>query len=95
MEMFSTGWDSMCCLVPVFILRPPVLNPVLVSPQNQKAVAKPTLQIQVKNWCLAQGILCPAGCIPCSDGNLAGWLSLDNSGEGKVSSFLLPSDERG
>lgn len=95
MEMFSTAWGSLCCLVPVFILRPPLLNPVLVSPLKQKAVAKPTFQIQVKNQCLAQGILCPTGCFPCSDGNLAGWLSLDNSGEGKVSSLLLLSDGRG
>lgn len=38
---------------------------------------------------------CPTGCIPYSDSNLTGWLSLDSSGEGKVSSLLLPSGERG
>lgn len=38
---------------------------------------------------------CPTGCIPCSNSNFTGWLSLDSSGEGKVSSLLLLSGERG
>lgn len=94
MEMCTASWDSLCYLVPVFILRPPADNPALVSPPNQEAAARPTLQTQVKNWYLAQGTpsrtdLCPTGCIPCSDGNLAGWLSLDNSGDRKVNSLSI------
>lgn len=63
-------------------------------------MAKPTLQTQAKNWCLGQGTpsgadRCPRGCIPCSDGNLAGWLSLDDLGEGKVSTLVFPNGERG
>lgn len=39
--------------------------------------------------------LCPRGCIPCSDSNLRGWLSLDSSGEGnRGRAPFLSSGER-
>lgn len=73
-------------------------SPVPVSPPNQETVARAVLQTSAE---LVSGSgdssrtdLCPTGCIPCSDSNLRGWLSLDSSGEGNGSSLLLPSAER-
>lgn len=91
--------ETACGVWYLFSWRPPVGNHVLVSLLNQDIVAKPTLQTEVKNWCLGQETpsgagLCSTGCIPCSDGNLARWLSSDNLGEGKVSSLAFPNGER-
>lgn len=95
--MGTAGWGSLGGLVPVFILRPPVDSPVPVSPPSQGSGKG---YVRNKGEELVSGTgdssrtdLCPMGCIPCSDNNPRGWLNLDSSGEGKVSSLLLPSGE--
>lgn len=89
METCTTSRGSLCCLVPVFILRLPADNPVLASPPNQEAVGRPVLQTQVKNWCLAQG----SSGLHSLKWQWPGRI-LDNSREGKMSSFLFLNGEK-